>query len=177
MPLQPYISLDDHIIFRHLNLFSVTMELIVRLSLVGLASLIFRTHLSETLLSLNGFSFASGQSKTSWRTEVENIIQNCKAISACVLRPPAFYPVIFYVIIIFNNQLGIYPQNIFSDEKIIYFNTVDRFILILFLFLLKYYLDVFFICNVMLYDLGKGGFLLLVLTICLKVSNRNVKMN
>lgn len=65
MPLQPYISLDDHIIFRHLNLFSVTMELIVRLSLVGLASLIFRTHLSETLLSLNGFSFASGQSKTS----------------------------------------------------------------------------------------------------------------
>lgn len=43
---------------------------------------------------MNGFSFAFGENKTSYKTG-ENIMLNCKAILACVLRHPAFSPVIF----------------------------------------------------------------------------------
>lgn len=82
------------------------MEFIVRRNLVGLVSFVFRTQLSDTLPSMNGFSFEFRESKTSYKTEVENIIENCKVIVACGLRHSAFSPVIFCVMIVFNIQLG-----------------------------------------------------------------------
>lgn len=65
-------------------------------SSAGLVSFIFWTQLPESLTSMNGFSFVFGENKTSYKTgENTCIMLNCKAILACVLRHPAFSPVIF----------------------------------------------------------------------------------